>query len=392
MSARNTFAATRRSHAILQRLKRGEGITIQEVSDEFGIQYPQARADLKLLEELYELDTYRNGRIKVWEMSGAGDKVAHVGMVAALELGGVALDIFRHTPYGESIDALRERQSQEVRKAAREKLRRLSMALVMRRTWLPVKPERILETLEVFLDSILLQHVVAVTYERSDAKIGEYLVIPRRLIWYQGRLWLQAIHDEQTKLFDVAGVLRARRSSMEGLVTTMVERRLEDGAYEHLPEEPLLVGAGDDMLEEGGETEGEQAEATEQSELSSRREQALQDVTAQIEQWFAYGSRAEEDAYFQSAFGIYADNYEPQKVELVVKDSWANYLRRYRLHSSQKNRELPEGLHVQFQVGLCPEFRSFLLGMIPDVEIIAPESLAESLEHRVRKWLSQQGN
>ena len=97
MGARNTFAATRRSHAILKRLRHGEGVTIEEVSQEYDIQYPQARADLKLLEELYDLGTRRDGRTKVWYMPGKDTREAVVSVAAALELGAVALDLFKDT-------------------------------------------------------------------------------------------------------------------------------------------------------------------------------------------------------------------------------------------------------------------------------------------------------
>ncbi len=372
MSPRNTFAATRRSHAILQRLRQGEGMTIRQVSDEFGIQYPQARADLKLLEELYDLDTYRDGRIKVWEIPGAGDSRTHVGMAAALELGGVALDIFKHTPYGERIDSLADEWRDRVRPAQRDRLRRLSMALVLRRTWLPTRPERMLEVLEELLDCIALRRGVEIVYERADGEIGPYLLIPRRLIWYQDRLWLQAIHDGAQKLFDLGGVIRATWCSRQDLIEALAEPRLAA-----LDDDPAAEGVENPEQEEGGEDD----------EAISRHQMVMQEVADAVDQWFQYGSREEEDAYFADAFGIYADNYEVETVELRVRNSWANYLRRYRLHPSQKNQEIDDGLDVHFQIGICPEFKSFILGMIPDVEIISPTWLRRELLDSTREWM-----
>lgn len=378
MPPRNTFAATRRSHAILKQLRCGEGITIQQVSDRFGIQYPQARADLKLLEELYDLATRRDGRVKVWELPGAGDKAAQVGMVAALELGGVALDLFKHTPYGERIDELAHELRGRVQSAARERLRRLSMALVLRRTWLPTAREQLLEVLEEFLDSILLKRGVAITYERSDGEIRDYLVIPRRLIWYQGRLWLQAVHEGDQKLFDVAGVLAASYRLIDDVIDHYLEDRLA-----HVEEEKAgSEGGGDDATPAEREDEEDDEEPA-----MTHRDSLREEVAREIDEWFQYGSRVQEDAYFETAFGIFATNYETQTVELNVYHSWANYLRRYRVHPSQENQELDEGLRVRFEIGLCPEFKSFLLGMVPDLEVVGPDELREELKQRVGQWI-----
>ncbi len=363
MSARNTFAATRRSHAILKRLRRGEGITINEVSDEFGIQYPQARADLKLLEELYDLNTFRDGRIKVWEMPNAGDPTTHIGIAASLELGGVALDIFRDTPYGERIGELAEQWRREVRPKARERLERLSKGLMRRQNWLPTDHERLVEHLELCLDAIRLKRGLEVLYERSDGEERTYVVIPRLLIWYQGRLWLQAVEGGVRKLFDVAGMADGTFVDRDVLVKQAVQRKVDEGALEGLS--------------------SEQAEA--------RQQELSEEIRAQVDGHFELGEAQEEDQFFKDAFGIFATGYEPRKVVLVVRGAWANYLRRYRLHPSQQNEEIDDGLRVRFELGICPEFKSFVQSMIPSVTVEAPLSLRDELKTRVEQWKAMHG-
>lgn len=365
MPARNTFAATRRSHAILKRLRRGEGVTIREVSDEFGIQYPQARADLKLLEELYELNTYRRGRTKVWEMPDVNSNEAVVGIAAALELGGVALDIFKDTPYGEYIDKVADEYRRRVGSPYNQHLQRLSSALVLRQTWLPTEPEKMIAALEQILDCIALRRGVRIKYERADGEQGNYLLIPRRLIWYQGRLWLQGIHEGIQKLFDVAGVQKATYVQREALIDIFFKERLKA---------ELTL---EDAAEEGDEVNEEE-----------RRQALRAEIAKEVGELFEYGSREEEDAYFGDAFGIFASNFEPQTVKILVKGTWANYLRRYRLHPSQQNKEVEQGLQVAFRIGICPEFRSFLQSMIPNVEILAPQELRESLQEEIARWES----
>lgn len=321
MSARNTFAATRRSHHILKWLKQGEGVTIQRVIDTFGIKYPQAREDLKLLEELYDLVTYRRGRIKVWAWNDFDPEYVSVATAAALELGSVALDLFRDTPYLDEIERLADHCKLRVGQVQAERVDRVAKALHLRRNWLPVHEDRLKAHLESILDAIFHDHGLALQYQRGDGATGHYVVTPGQLVWYHGRLWLLAWHEETTKLFDVAGVL----------------------ALDVVPQ-----------------VQSDPAQTLDQDAV---------------------------DAHFAGAFGIYADNFPPESIRLRVRGAWANYLRRYYLHPSQTNLEVGEELEVRFEMGICPEFRSFLLGMLPDVVVVEPATLQRELAESVQGWL-----
>ena len=330
MSARNTFAATRRSHAILDWLRGGEDVTIQRVIDNFGIKYPQAREDLKLLEELYGLSTHRDGRVKVWTWSGFDPEYVSVATAAALEFGSIALDLFADTPYRDEIDRLSKHCHGRVGSSQAERLERISSALHLRRTWLPADEKRMSEHLESILDAVFKGRRLAMVYERSDGEVRHYVARPHKLVWYQGRLWLLARHEGQTKLFDVAGI-------------------------ETLEEVQSAVGQEAHSLADGGE--------------------AIQ---------------ADLDDYFTDAFGIYAQNYPVADIHLEVTGSWATYLRRYRVHPSQRLDDGQNSLHVHFHMGLCPEFKSFVLGMVPQVVVHTPLELAEELRETTEQWLEQQ--
>ncbi|MBA2664172.1 MAG: WYL domain-containing protein [Bradymonadaceae bacterium] len=322
MSARNTFAATRRSHAILNWLQDGEPVTIERVCDTFGIKYPQAREDLKLLEDLYGLATQRDGRTKVWIWPGASRAVETVATAAALELGAIALDIFKDTPYGEEITRVSQECRRRLESTQDQRLDRIANALHLRRTWLPVNAEAMLESVEDILDAIYLDQALTIKYERADGELGSYALDPRRLIWYGGRLWLQAFDQQQIKLFDLAGIQTIKRIAKPALVAG------KDGATVDRPALPLPA------------------------------------------------------EYFADAFGIFAQNFDACAVHLHVGGSWATYLRRYHVHPSQVNEEKDGKLHVHFTLGLCPEFKSFLMGMIPDVKVVAPRSLKTELRAR----------
>lgn len=345
MSARNTFAATRRSHAIMKWLQNGEDVTILRVVDNFGIQYPQAREDLKLLEELYLLDTHRQGRTKVWRWAGFNPQYISVATAAALELGSIALDLFQDTPYSQEIERLAEHCRERVGtpdSKQRVRLDRVSHALHLRRSWLPVDQEAMTEHTEMILDSVFLGQRLAMQYSRADGALRHYIVTPRKLVWYEGRLWLFAVHETRTKLFDVAGIV-----SLDSL-------RAEEAVDE--------AARGDSQGSESAE---------------------------EMEAGFEEDADIDLDKYFENAFGIYAQNYPVADIHLEVRNSWANYLRRYKIHPSQRIEEDEEsgGLHVHLRLGLCPEFRTFVLGMIPDVRVHAPIEFVEELDETIREWL-----
>ncbi|RAL21734.1 hypothetical protein DL240_12840 [Lujinxingia litoralis] len=389
MSARNTFAATRRSHTILGWLKNGQKVTINRVSDEFGVQYPQAREDLKLLEEIYGLETGRDGRTKYWQMPHISTQTAMIGTVAALELGGVALDLFKETPFGEFIDQMAHNQRMALAESQRERMERLASGLSLRRTWLPVERERMLEMIEALLEAIQNRRGVSFTYERSsDGEQKTYLAVPRRLIWYQGRLWLQATEHQKRKLFDVAGVLSMEQLNLERFVERLARERreeLESFVYQGEPSAMITAAGGSGAVGDEGAALLEPTPARAVERARERAWQAM--LRQQVEEEMAIGPAEDEEDYFKNAFGIYAYSGQAEQVQLVVRGSWATYLKRYRLHPSQQNEDTEEGLRVSFELAICPEFRSFVLGMLPEVEVLQPVALREALEDRVRQWL-----
>lgn len=391
MSARNTFAATRRSHEIMGWLRSGQRVTIADVSDRFGVQYPQAREDLKLLEEVYELETGREGRIKYWQWPGISTKEAVVGTAAALELGGVALDIFRETPYGEYIDALAHDQRNSLAQNQQEGLRRVGQALRLRRNWLPVHRERLVEMLETVLDAIHVgKRGLSFEYERSsDGDSKQYLAVPRRLIWYQGRLWMQAYQDKKRKLFDVAGMLKAETMSLDRFVDRLAAERHEElEAFEFEGDRSALYISEGGTGEVGDDGESVIDPVAKKAYDRAREEAFKAALLEEVERESELGSPEQEDAYFEHAFGIYAYSGPVEEVELEVGPSWATYLRRYRVHASQQNEDMAGGrLKVRFALAVCPEFTSFVLGMLPEVKVNKPASLQARLEEATRSWL-----
>lgn len=92
-------------------------------------------------------------------------------------------------------------------------------------------------------------------------------------------------------------------------------------------------------------------------------------------------SALDVETYFAHAFGRYTD-FPPEEVVLRLQDKAARQVRRRSYHASQVVVEDQGGiLLVRYRLGLCPEFRSWLLGLAPHVEVIAPSEL--------RVWMHQ---
>ncbi len=85
---------------------------------------------------------------------------------------------------------------------------------------------------------------------------------------------------------------------------------------------------------------------------------------------------------FRHAFGRYTD-FPATAVHLRLTGIAARQVRRRSFHESQRIvREAPTEVEVQFLVGVCPEFEAWVVGMSPDVEVIAPPGLRAELRRR----------
>ena len=71
----------------------------------------------------------------------------------------------------------------------------------------------------------------------------------------------------------------------------------------------------------------------------------------------------------------------------LVHGRHAIALRQRAVHPSQQVSEGEDGvLNVRLRLVICPEFIGFVLGMLPDIEVIAPQVLSAKLEDAVDQW------
>lgn len=99
----------------------------------------------------------------------------------------------------------------------------------------------------------------------------------------------------------------------------------------------------------------------------------------------------EPQQVWRDAFGLYAgEDMEPQRVHLRVRGSHAQELRFRRVHASQDTKLIEDGwLDVHLRVAICEEFKSFVLGMVPNVQILEPQVLREDIVMRMTQWMTE---
>jgi predicted DNA-binding transcriptional regulator YafY len=94
------------------------------------------------------------------------------------------------------------------------------------------------------------------------------------------------------------------------------------------------------------------------------------------------------DVIFGGSFGIYTGVGEPVLVHVRARGAAAGVFRRRKLHASQETAEGRDGtVDVRLRVAVCPELRSFLLGLLPEIEIVAPGALADDMRAAARAFL-----
>lgn len=94
--------------------------------------------------------------------------------------------------------------------------------------------------------------------------------------------------------------------------------------------------------------------------------------------------------FLRHSFGIWHLPKEPvSKVHLIVRGSIAALLEQRAMHQSQHEERRYDGsLSVYFEVVICPEFRAWVRSLIPDVEIVEPDSLRDELMADAKAWLA----
>jgi predicted DNA-binding transcriptional regulator YafY len=92
---------------------------------------------------------------------------------------------------------------------------------------------------------------------------------------------------------------------------------------------------------------------------------------------------------FRDSFGIFTDVSAPVDVEIEVRGSAATMLRRRKMHATQETSPRTNGWwSVRWHVASCPELRSFIASLFPNVRVVKPAVLAEEVSQLARDHLA----
>lgn len=96
----------------------------------------------------------------------------------------------------------------------------------------------------------------------------------------------------------------------------------------------------------------------------------------------------DRESYFRHAIGIIAPRGEPEPILLSVQKTQAQYLITQPWHDSQNiERETDESVVFSFRVHPTYEFRSLVLSLGKDAEVLVPEPLRKSMREEVKGML-----
>lgn len=98
------------------------------------------------------------------------------------------------------------------------------------------------------------------------------------------------------------------------------------------------------------------------------------------------------DTLLADSWGVWVDHSAAVDVVVRVRGAWYGILERFQLHHSQRVEADGDAAIIHWTVRLCPELEAFLVGLLPDVEVLAPPQLAARLHQRVEALTAAAGD
>lgn len=96
--------------------------------------------------------------------------------------------------------------------------------------------------------------------------------------------------------------------------------------------------------------------------------------------------------HYKFAFGKYTDaKMKPEEVSLLVKNKWlqTQFERSHFTPEATKRMGKNGNMIVDLKLRLTPDFKTWLLGVSPDVKILKPASLKDEIKETLRKTLAE---
>lgn len=323
------FQAARRVLEMKAMVESGLALSISEISSRFGVQKASARKYLDFAKGQWDLQSYKRGREQLWVSPGTQWTQDDLDKAAALDFAVNALSDLEGTRY--------HRVLREAAEVARHRLLGDTTALErVASSFVAVRPERsgnpnYAAYIETLLDAIRERKAVEFRYCRLDGCAGRYEVEPWAVTFHRGRAAL------------VGGKRNVPEARWPPRRTFAIDRITE-----------LATLAGPRFVSP-----------------SARRFRAT--------------------TFLRHSFGIYSyKRKRPIEVVLHVRGEAAVLLRDRHVHESQTTLDLEaDVLEVRLTVCECPELRSWLLSMVPDVRVVRPVRLAREIRDTCRQYAEE---
>lgn len=326
----STLRRLRQLLELVDRLDAGRPLGVRDIREHCDIKEPAARRYLKMLQDVRPLESYREGRHKVWrlrrEPASGG---APLQRAAALRFATAALVELEGTPHHQSLIDLAQTARADLDDVGRSKLDRLVLGFRPLNTGRPLNPDRA-RWLVLLLGAIENRKACRMRYRRlGDGEERSYMVHPWGLVLHRGRLSL------------IAG----KRSGGRPDERRRPERRT------------FSVDAILECQEEPGPR-------------------------------FVEPEPLDYESIYKDAYGIFTDLERPvEEIHLQVRGPWSRLFRQRAIHPSQHLVEADGGWwDLRLRLVCCQEFQAFVLSLLPNVRVLEPQSLREDTLRIVESW------
>ena len=325
----DAYEVASRLLALLDDVDAGRALRLADIGERFGVEPACAARYRQWVAGHRSLVEERDGRAKVWRRRPEEDASPQaLSRAAALEFAVRALGELEGAEHLDELRALADQHRLALAEGPRIKLERMARAFQVRasrRSRSARRPEHV----RLLLRAIQERRRCGIRYERRDGTQRDYDVEPWAMLTYRGRLLL------------VAGKREAHRERPL--------RRMFDV---------------DGMLE-----------------VICREEEAR----------FPEPSARQMDfgTAFRDVFGLWWGAGAPEDVHLRVRGPHAVALRQAAVHPSQQLVPGDDGWwDLRLRVAVCPDLTSFVLGMLPHVQVLGPASLRSAIDEAVAEFTS----
>ncbi len=321
---RNDYKTASRLFSLIERVDRGMALRLKDIVEEFGVDERCAREYRDFVCSKRELVEYREGRSKAWRKESGNDP--SIERAAALEFAVQALGELEGTAHLKELRNLAQQERLTLDEVDRMRLDRVTRNFQVRTAEQSRNPNRS-KWASKLLGALAKRRICRIQYDGLNGGSGPHEIEPWGMLLHRGRLACMAGKRDPAE----SDSSMRRMYLIDGIQSVVVtQRRFQVPAARH----------------------------TDYAEL------------------------------FKDSFGIFCGlPDEAQDIHLRVHSRHAIALKQRAVHPSQHVSEDEDGtLNVRLRLVICPEFIGFLLGLLPDVEVIAPQVLRAKLEDAVALW------